>query len=88
MSESFEINEYNFKDAKSDLKMAIYSRTEEFALKILEIANTLSPIEWRKIEGNRYCQHITINLPPYEVEQNQLAVAEKNLEKRRKHHGN
>ena len=81
MEEFFEINEYHFVDKESGLKMVVYSRTREFAEKIIELNNICSCCHWvpKKIGFVKVTQ---TNRPPYELEMEQLEYAKEKLQRR------
>lgn len=81
MEETFEINEYHFVDKKSRLGMVIYSRTKEFAEKVISLHNICSCCHWvpKKIG---FVKAIQTNRPPYDLELEQLEYAKEKLQRR------
>ncbi len=82
MEELFEINSYRFIDKSSKLGMTIYSRSREYAEKIIGIHNICSCCHWVPQRGKKFVKQIFVNKPPYELEQEQLDEAKQKLLRR------
>ena len=82
MEELFEINAYRFIDKSSKLGMTIYSRSREYAEKIIEIHNICSCCHWVPKKGKKFVKQIFVSRPPYELEQEQLDEAKQKLLRR------
>ena len=81
MEELFEINAYRFIDKSSKLGMTIYSRSREYAEKIIGIHNICSCCHWVP-QRRKFVKQIFVNRQPYELEQEQLYEAKQKLLKR------
>ena len=66
----FEINKYTYVDVNTRSKFEVFSRTLEFADKLVNRINNLGTFTLRK-KKFRFCQKYTTETPPYEVEQEQ-----------------
>lgn len=72
MKEQFEIYEFRFVDKRTRMGAVIYARTEETALKIINIWNEMQNIyHWAKPRF-RFKKKYTTSVPPYELEQEQI----------------
>lgn len=82
----FEINEYRYHLVGSNLTCVVWARKQETADKIIAISNTdtIPDLIWiPKRIG--FCKKIRTDIPPYELEQEQIESAEKKLKYRREH---
>lgn len=66
-------------ETKGGLKSAIYSRTDEVAESIVDLMNQSSNFYWKK----KSKKAIQIDMPPYELEREQIEYARKKLEYRK-----
>ena len=72
MEELFEIYEFRFVDKRTRMGAVIYARTEETALKIINMWNEMQNIyHWVKPRF-RFRRKDTTSTPPYELEQEQI----------------
>lgn len=76
----YEIYEWRFKDKKSRIKFLIYARTEQTALKLIEIENYLNVVYF-KPQRFKFKVACSTTRPPYEIECEQ----ETELERRKQH---
>ena len=79
---AYTITQYNYK-TKNGLKMEIYSRTKDFADKILNICNTNTKLKWMPCKVT-FSYDVLVDVPPYELEQEQLKSAITALERRKR----
>ena len=72
MEEYYEIYEFRFVDKKTNFRCAVYARTEETAMKIIEQWNANQDIfHWTK-QKFRFKKKCYTTIPPYELEQEQM----------------
>lgn len=71
------INEYHF-ECKGEIGMVVLARTEETALNIIKILNDryLDRLPYTP-KRHKFVKHITTNIPPYELEQEQAECIKK-----------
>lgn len=81
--DTYDIFQYKYKNKKGKLKMIVYARTDDVAKQIIDINNTNSIFYWVPVVFG-FKKPIKINIPPYELEQEQLNVSYKKLEYRLK----
>ncbi len=81
----YDIYEYNYVDKESGLGMVIWVRTDEVAQQIADINSKDSSIKWipRK---RKFKIPVHINIPPYELEQEQLEESRSELKIRQSKH--
>ena len=72
----FEINKYKYVDVNTRSKFEIYSRTLEFADKLIDRINNLGVFTLRKAKFG-FCKAMTSEIPPYNVEQEQEETVRK-----------
>ena len=72
----FEINKYKYVDVNTKSKFEVYSRTLEFADKLIERINNIGTFTLRKAKF-RFCVKMTTEMPPYNVEKEQEETVSK-----------
>lgn len=72
----FEINKYKYVDVNTRSKFEVYSRTLEFADKLIDRINNLGTFTLRKAKVG-FCKKMTSEIPPYNVEQEQEETVRK-----------
>ena len=86
--EYYTINKYLYIDKESKMKMVIFAREDETARQMVEIANTEeNDFHWVQYKRffKPYKKEIVINVPPYELEQEQFECLNKELEQRKQY---
>jgi hypothetical protein len=79
----FEINRYTYRLEGGGALLSIYARDKKTAEEIVSIVNTDTRFHWvPKRIG--FCKKVFTSIPPYELEQQQIASAHKQLEYRRR----
>lgn len=82
----FEINEYRYHLVGSSLTCVVWARSRETADKIIAIVNTDAGPDWIFVPKRLgFCKRFRTDVPPYELEQEQMESAEENLRCWRKH---
>ena len=85
MEDYFEIWEFRFVDKGSKMHSVIYARTEEKAWEIINMWNDFQDIyRWVKPRFRFKKKYVT-TIPPYELEQEQIACIEGWKEYAKKH---
>ena len=71
----FKINKYRYVDVKTRSKFDIFARNVEFADKLVERVNALGVFNLRRAKIF-FCRAMISDIPPYEIEQEQVATIE------------
>lgn len=85
MQDLFDIFEFTYFEKASGLKTTIWAREDKTAQKIIDLMNTDSCCYFIP-QKRKFKVATKTNRPPYELEQEQLHVAELELEKRQAKH--
>ena len=76
MIDQFEIWSFRFVNKDTHMKATVYARTEETAMKIITMWNESTDIfHWVKPRF-RFKKRMVTNIPPYELEQEQMETIE------------
>lgn len=71
----FTINKYKYVDINTRNKFEIYSRTLEFADELVNKINMYTVFKLRPAKRS-FLKHMMTDIPPYEIEQEQLKTIE------------
>ena len=71
----FETYKFIYKDVNTHSKFQVFSRTQEFADKLIERINKLGTFTLRPAK-HRFRTRMVTETPPYELEQEQLKTVE------------
>ena len=71
----FEINRYKYVDVNTRSKFEIFARQVEFAENLIERINKLGVFTLRRAKIG-FCKKMVSEIPPYEIEQEQISTIE------------
>lgn len=84
----YSIFEYRYIDRNTKSRFCIYSRTQEVADEIITIVNDLNVYRFEKPRFRRFKRRYLSEMPPYELEQEQLENVKKARNKRYEYFSN